>query len=88
MHGTAAGPHRSAAVAFGELTVYDRTDLNGEQEAINRIDDAEIALTNKTPITTRVIDACPALRFISDGLQRRRLCIRVRKSPDPEQRTA
>lgn len=50
---------------LGELTVYDRTSLTDEQEVIDRIGDAEIVLTNKTPISRRVLDACPNLRFIS-----------------------
>lgn len=51
--------------AYGELTVYDRTSLSNENEAIERIGDAEVVFTNKTPITKRVIDACPNMKFIS-----------------------
>ena len=51
--------------ALGELTVYDRTSLTDEQEIIDRIGDAEIDFTNKTPISRHVIDACPSLKFIS-----------------------
>ena len=51
--------------ALGELTVYDRTSLTDEQEIIDRIGDAEIVFTNKTPISRHVIDACPNLKFIS-----------------------
>jgi glycerate dehydrogenase len=50
---------------LGELTVYDRTDLNDESEAIARIGDAEIVITNKTPITRKVMDACSNLRYIA-----------------------
>lgn len=50
---------------LGELTVYDRTSLTDEDEAIARIDDAEMVYTNKTPITRRVLDACPNIKFIS-----------------------
>jgi len=50
---------------LGDLTVYDRTSLTDENEAIARIGDAEIVFTNKTPITKRVIDACPNMKFIS-----------------------
>ena len=50
---------------LGELTVYDRTSLTDEDEAIARIGDAEIVFTNKTPITKKVIDACPNMKFIS-----------------------
>lgn len=50
---------------LGDLTVYDRTSLTDEREAIERIGDAEIVFTNKTPIRKGVIDACPNMRFIS-----------------------
>ncbi len=50
--------------ALGELTVYDRTPID-EDEIIRRIGDAEAVYTNKTPITKKVIDACPGMRFIS-----------------------
>ncbi len=50
---------------LGELTVYDRTSLTDEDEAISRIGDAEVVFTNKTPITKKVIDACPGIRMIS-----------------------
>ena len=51
--------------ALGELTVYDRTSLANEQEAIDRIGNAEVVITNKTPITANVLDACPAVRYIA-----------------------
>ena len=50
--------------ALGELTVYDRTSLTDEAEIVERIGSAEIVLTNKTPLSAAVLDACPALRFI------------------------
>lgn len=49
---------------LGELTVYDRTSTAEEQEIIQRIGNAEIIFTNKTPITRNVIDACSELKFI------------------------
>lgn len=51
--------------ALGNLTVYDRSSLTDEQEAIDRIGDAEVVLTNKTPVTRRVLDACPGVKFIA-----------------------
>lgn len=54
-----------ALAALGELTVYDRTSLTDENEAIARIGDAEVVIINKTPITRRVLDACPSVRFIA-----------------------
>ena len=51
--------------ALGELTVYDRTALTESPLIAERIGDAEIAVTNKTPLTRVVIDACPNLRAIA-----------------------
>ena len=50
--------------ALGEVTVYDRTSLTDEEETIVRLSGAEIAVTNKTPITREVLDRCPAVRYI------------------------
>ena len=50
--------------AFGELTVYERTSFTDEREIVERIGNAEIVLTNKTPISARVIDSCPSMKFI------------------------
>ncbi|WP_312727018.1 D-2-hydroxyacid dehydrogenase [Enterococcus sp.] len=49
---------------LGEVTVYDRTSYTDKQEIIERIGDAEAILTNKTPITTDVLKACPQLTYI------------------------
>lgn len=49
---------------FGNVTVYDRTDT--EAEAIARIGDAQIILTNKVPITDSLLDACPSIRLICE----------------------
>ena len=46
---------------LGSLTVYDRTPV---QEIIPRIGDAEIVITNKTPIGKDVLDACVSIRYI------------------------
>ena len=46
---------------FGSVTVYEHTD---DEDAIGRIGNAEIVLTNKTPITEAVLDACPCIRLI------------------------
>ena len=51
--------------ALGALTVYDRTALTESPLIAERIGDAEIVVTNKTPITRNVIDACPNLRAIA-----------------------
>ena len=49
---------------LGEFIVYDRSSLTDEDEAIARIGEAEIVNTNKTPITKRVLDSCPSIRYI------------------------
>ena len=51
--------------ALGEVTVYDRTSLTESPLIAERIGDAKIAVTNKTPLTRAVIDACPNLRAIA-----------------------
>ena len=48
---------------FGQLRVYDRT--GSEEEVIERIGDAEVVFVNKVPISRRVLDACPNIKFIS-----------------------
>ena len=49
---------------IAELTVYDRTKVDDHSEIIRRIGDADLILTNKTPISREVIDACPSMRYI------------------------
>lgn len=51
--------------ALGELTVYDRTSLTDEEEIIQRIGDAQIIITNKTPIRKSTMDRCPNIKFIA-----------------------
>ncbi|MBE0600653.1 MAG: D-2-hydroxyacid dehydrogenase [Firmicutes bacterium] len=46
---------------FGELTVYDRTS---EDKILERMKDAEVVYTNKTPISKSTIAACPNLKYI------------------------
>lgn len=47
--------------ALGELTVYDRTK---DEQIVERIGDAEIVYTNKTPITKETLSKCPNVKFI------------------------
>ena len=51
---------------LGSLKVYDRTayDLDGEYKVIERIEDADIVLTNKTPITRGAIEKAKKLKYI------------------------
>ncbi|SJZ52370.1 glycerate dehydrogenase [Pilibacter termitis] len=48
---------------LGDLTVYDRSKLS-EKEIVERIGEAEIVLTNKTPLTKTIFDAIPNLKYI------------------------
>ena len=49
---------------YGDLTVYDRTDVSSEDEITERIGDAEIVFTNKTPLSGKVFAGCPGLKFV------------------------
>lgn len=50
---------------LGDLTVYERTSLTDEREIIRRIGNAEIVVTNKTPISRSVMDACGGIKLIA-----------------------
>jgi glycerate dehydrogenase len=47
---------------FGSLTVYDRTE---PRDILPRSRDADILLTNKTPLTAATLEQLPDLKFIS-----------------------
>ena len=47
--------------AQGELTVYEHTMA---EDIIPRIGDAEIVITNKTPVTAQTLSACPQIRYV------------------------
>lgn len=47
---------------FGELTVYDRTP--DKVTVIARIGQADIITTNKVPIDSSILDACPSIKLI------------------------
>lgn len=46
---------------LGELTVYDRTP---EDKVLERIGDAEIVYTNKTPLTRETFDKAPNIKWV------------------------
>ena len=48
--------------ACGDLTVYDKTPT--EAQVIERLQGADIAITNKTPINGAILDACPTVKLI------------------------
>ncbi|WP_278964431.1 D-2-hydroxyacid dehydrogenase [Lactobacillus apis] len=49
---------------LGDCTFYDRTPVNDDNEILKRIGDAEIVLTNKTPLDEYVIFTAPNLKYI------------------------
>ncbi len=50
---------------LGDLRVYERTSMTDESEIEERIGDASVVITNKTPITRKVLEHCPSVKFIS-----------------------
>lgn len=50
--------------ALGECVVYERTSLTDVQETIQRIGDAEVVITNKTPLPRQVFEACPQIKYV------------------------
>lgn len=50
---------------LGEFSVYDRTSFVEASIIAERIGDAQVAVTNKTPISRNTIDACPNLKLIA-----------------------
>ncbi|MBO1308210.1 D-2-hydroxyacid dehydrogenase [Enterococcus sp. 669A] len=49
---------------FGEVTVYDRTSYTDMEEIVQRIGEAEVVLTNKTPINETILSQVPNLRYV------------------------
>lgn len=47
---------------YGEVTIYDRTPAD---KTIERCIDADIVVTNKTPLTKEIIDCLPKLKFVA-----------------------
>ena len=50
---------------LGELRVYDRTATEESPLIAERIADADIVITNKTPISQKTIDQCPSVKLIA-----------------------
>lgn len=51
--------------ALGEVVVYDRTSYVESPLIAERIGDADVAISNKTPISRETIDKCPNLKAIA-----------------------
>ena len=47
---------------YGQITIYPR--LADPEETARRIQDADIVLMNKTPITAELLDHCPRLKLV------------------------
>src|SRR3712207_7347894 len=50
---------------LGELKVYDRTSYTESDIIAEHIGDAEIVITNKTPISHATLDKCAAIKMIA-----------------------
>ena len=48
---------------LGQLTVYDRTAYEESPLIAQRIGDAEVIITNKTPISQQTLEQCPNLKL-------------------------
>ncbi|MCI7605273.1 MAG: D-2-hydroxyacid dehydrogenase [Spirochaetales bacterium] len=51
--------------AHGDFVCFDRTPVGDVDEIVRRIGDADIVITNKTPINKEVFDRCPNIRFVA-----------------------
>lgn len=51
----------SALEALGETVIYDRTS---KEDIISRIGDASVILTNKTPLTDEIFEACKNIKYV------------------------
>lgn len=49
---------------LGNVTVYDRTAVDDDQEIIQRAKEADVVLTNKVPLSKTTIERLPRLRYI------------------------
>lgn len=49
--------------ALGDVTLYERTPAD-PAEIIRRIGDAQVALSNKVPITEEILASCPNLEYV------------------------
>lgn len=50
---------------LGQVTVYDRISYEESPEIAEKIGDAEIVVTNKTPVSRETMDRCPGIRLIA-----------------------
>lgn len=50
---------------LGELVVYDRVSYVDAPVIREKIGDADVVVTNKTPITKETLDACPNIKAIA-----------------------
>lgn len=49
---------------LGQCKFYDRTPVDNDLEILKRIGDAQIVLTNKTPLNQNVLQAAPQIQYI------------------------
>ena len=51
--------------ALGEVEIYDRTSVRESPLIAERLAGADIAVTNKTPLSRATIEKCPDLKAIA-----------------------
>ena len=51
--------------ALGRVTIYDRTSYTESPLIAERIGDAEIVVTNKTPVSRATLERCPQVQLIA-----------------------
>lgn len=51
--------------ALGDVTVYDRTAYTESPLIAERIGNADVVVTNKTPISRATLEACPGMKLVA-----------------------
>ena len=51
--------------SLGQLSVYDRPVMDNPQEIIRRIGNAEVVISDRTPLPRIVLETCPNLKLIT-----------------------
>ena len=49
----------------GDFIYFDRTPIEDTDEIVRRISNADIVITNKTPITKEIFDRCASIRYVA-----------------------
>lgn len=54
----------STLKTLGDVTLYDRTTVDNPAEILEKISDAEIVITHKTPLNADILNQTPHLKYI------------------------